>query len=69
MEKVFETKEGVALFFDEDNYSYKCDNIESIKAALEEDIANYLADVDAAIMAHNLLVIIDDMDYQKNMLS
>lgn len=69
MEKVFETKNGVALFFDEDNYSYKCDNIETVKAALEEDIANYLIDADAAIMAHNLLVIMDDMDYQRCMLS
>jgi hypothetical protein len=62
MEKVFETKEGIALYFDEDKYTYQSENIDAVKTALNIDILNYQIDPKGAAMAHNLLVIMEDMD-------
>jgi hypothetical protein len=62
MEKVFETKEGVVLYFNEEKYTYQSDNIEAVKNALNTDILNYQIDPEGAIMAHNLLIIMEDMD-------
>ena len=36
--KVFETREGVELFFDEENYDYSSSNIVAVEAALKEDM-------------------------------
>jgi len=66
-QKVFETKQGVKLFFDEEEYSYSSDNMPAIKAALKEDMSNYRIDPQAAIMAHNLMVIMHNMDAMKEM--
>ena len=63
--KVFETKEGVALFFDEKNYDYSSDNMSAIEAALKEDMSNYKIDPQGAAMAHNLMVIMQNMDAMK----
>lgn len=60
--KVFETREGVALFFDEENYDYSSDNMVAIEAALKEDMSNYRIDPQGAAMAHNLMVIMQSMD-------
>lgn len=60
MEKVFETREGVVLYFDANNYTYQSDNIDAVKAALREDLNS--PDLCAAIMAHNILTIMSDMD-------
>lgn len=60
--KVFETREGVALFFDEENYDYSSDNMQAVEAALKEDISNYLVDPQGAAMAHNLMTIMQSMD-------
>lgn len=65
MKKVFETKTGVKLYFDEDKYTYKSEDIKAVKDALEEDFLNYQIDPDGAIMANNLLVIMEDMDKMK----
>jgi hypothetical protein len=65
--KVFETKQGVALFFDEENYDYSSDNMSAIEAALKEDMSNYRIDPQAAIMAHNLMAIMQNMDVMKEM--
>jgi hypothetical protein len=65
--KVFETKQGVALFFDEEEYSYSSDNMSAIEAALKEDMSNYRIDPQAAIMAHNLMTIMQSMDAFKEM--
>jgi hypothetical protein len=62
MEKVFETKEGVVLYFDEDKYTYQSENIDAVKTALNIDILNYQIDPKGAAIAHNLLVIMEDMD-------
>lgn len=62
MEKVFETKEGVTLYFDADKYTYQSDDIDAVKTALNIDILNYQIDPKGAAMAHNLLVIMEDMD-------
>ena len=62
MKKVFETKEGVILYFDEDKYTYQSENIDAVKTALNEDILNYQIDPKGAAMAHNLLLIIEDMN-------
>lgn len=67
--KVFETKEGVELFFDEENYNYSSNNIEAIEAALKEDISNYKIDPGGAAMAHNLLAIMVNMDRYHEMVS
>jgi hypothetical protein len=60
--KVFETKQGVELFFDEEKYDYSSDNIPAIEAALKEDISNYKIDPQGAAMAHNLMAIMQSMD-------
>jgi hypothetical protein len=65
--KVFETKEGVALFFDEENYDYSSDNMTAIEAALKEDMSNYRIDPQGAAMAHNLMAIMQSMDVIKEM--
>jgi hypothetical protein len=65
--KVFETKEGVALFFDEENYDYSSDNMPAIEAALKEDMSNYRIDPQGAAMAHNLMVIMQSMDAIREM--
>jgi hypothetical protein len=65
--KVFETKEGVALFFDEENYDYSSDNMPAIEAALNEDMSNYKTDPQGAAMAHNLMAIMQSMDVMKEM--
>ena len=62
MEKIFETKEGVVLYFDESTYTYQTDDINAVKNALKKDVRNYQIDVNAAIMAHNILTMIEDMD-------
>lgn len=62
MEKIFETKEGVVLYFDESTYTYQTDDINAVKNALKKDVHNYQIDVNAAIMAHNILTMIEDMD-------
>lgn len=62
MEKIFTTAEGVELYFDKDTYTYKTDDINAVKAALKKDIDNYQIDPGSAIMAHNLLVIIEDIE-------
>ncbi len=65
--KVFETKEGVELFFDEENYDYSSDNMPAIEAALNEDMSNYKIDPQGAAMAHNLMAIMQSMDAMKEM--
>lgn len=65
MKKVFETKTGVKLYFDEYKYTYESEDIKAVKDALEEDFLNYQIDPDGAIMANNLLVIMEDMDKMK----
>jgi hypothetical protein len=60
--KVFETREGVALFFDEENYDYSSNNMQAVEAALKEDISNYKVDPQGAAMAHNLMTIMVSMD-------
>ena len=67
--KVFETKEGVALFFDEENYDYSSDNMPAIEAALNEDMSNYKTDPQGAAMAHNLMTIMVSMDRYHEMVS
>lgn len=67
--KVFETKEGVALFFDEEKYDYSSDNMQAIETALKEDISNYLTDPQGAAMAHNLMAIMVSMDRYHEMVS
>lgn len=62
MEKIFETKEGVVLYFDENTYTYQTDDIDAVKTALKKDVLNYQIDVNGAIMAHNILTMIEDMD-------
>lgn len=62
MEKIFETKEGVVLYFDESTYTYQTDDINTVKNALKKDVLNYQIDANAAIMAHNILTMIEDMD-------
>ena len=62
MQKVFETKEGIALYFDEETFTYHSENIDAVKTALNTDILNYQIDPKGAAMAHNLLVIMEDMD-------
>ena len=65
--KVFETRQGVALFFDEENYDYSSDNMSAIEAALKEDISNYKVDPQGAAMAHNLMAIMQSMDAVREM--
>jgi len=65
--KVFETRQGVALFFDEENYDYSSDNMSAIEAALKEDISNYKVDPQGAAMAYNLMVIMQSMDTIREM--
>ena len=65
--KVFETKQGVALFFDEEKYDYSSNNMPAIEAALKEDISNYRIDPQGAAMAHNLMAIMHSMDVMKEM--
>lgn len=48
------------MYFDEN--TYQTDNINAVKNALNEDVRNYEIDANAAIMAHNILVMIDDVD-------
>ena len=67
--KVFETREGVELFFDEDNYDYSSSNIVAVEAALKEDMSNYLVDPQGAAMAHNLMTIMVSMDRYHEMVS
>jgi hypothetical protein len=52
-QKVFETKNGVVLFFDGTNYS--SNNMLAVKAALWEDIANVAVDPFAAMLASSIL--------------
>jgi len=66
-QKVFETKEGVELFFDEENYDYSSDNMPAIEAALNEDMSNYKIDPQGAAMAYNLITIMQSMDVMKEM--
>lgn len=65
--KVFETKQGVALFFDEKNYDYSSDNMQAVEAALKEDMSNYRIDPQGAVMAHNLMAIMQNMDAVREM--
>jgi hypothetical protein len=67
MTKVFETREGVELFFDEEKYDYSSDNMSAIEAALKEDMSNYRIDPQGAAMAHNLLSIMQNMDRMKEL--
>ena len=65
--KVFETKEGVALFFDEENYDYSSDNMQAVEEALKKDMSNYRIDPKGATMAHNLMAIMQSMDVMREM--
>ena len=65
--KVFETCEGVELFFDEEKYNYSSDNMQAVEAALKEDISNYRIDPQGAAMAHNLMAIMQSMDVMREM--
>lgn len=67
--KVFETREGVALFFDEKNYDYSSSNIQAVEAALKKDMSNYRTDPQGAAMAHNLMAIMVSMDRYHEMVS
>lgn len=67
--KVFETREGIELFFDEEKYDYSSDNIQAVEAALKEDISNYRIDPQGAAMAHNLMTIMVSMDRYHEMVS
>jgi hypothetical protein len=67
--KVFETKEGVELFFDEENYDYSSSNIQAIEVALKEDMSNYRIDPQGAAMAHNLMAIMVSMDRYHEMVN
>lgn len=66
MEKIFTTKNGTDLFFDEDNYSYQTNDVQDVVNCLQEDIDNHEVDTVAAAMAHNILTIMQDMDRQHN---
>lgn len=66
MEKIFTTKNGTDLFFDEDNYSYQTNDVQDVVNCLQEDIDNYKVDINAAIMAHNILTIMRDIDQRNN---
>ena len=66
MEKIFTTKNGTDLFFDEDNYSYQTNDVQDVVTCLQEDIDNYKVDINAAIMAHNILTIMRDIDQRNN---
>lgn len=66
MEKIFTTKNGTDLFFDEDNYSYQTNDVQDVVNCLQEDIDNYKVDINAAIMAHNILSIMRDIDQRNN---
>jgi len=65
--KVFETREGVALFFDEEKYDYSSDNMQAVETALKKDMSNYRIDPQGAAMAHNLMAIMQNMDAVKEM--
>jgi hypothetical protein len=65
--KVFETREGVELFFDEEKYDYSSDNMQAVETALKEDISNYRIDPQGAAMAHNLIAIMQSMDVVRMM--
>lgn len=65
--KVFETKEGVELFFDEEKYNYSSSNMQAVEAALKEDMSNYKTDPKGAAMAHNLMAIMQSMDVMREM--
>lgn len=67
--KVFETREGVALFFDEEKYDYSSDNMQAVEAALKEDLSNYRIDPQGAAIAHNLMTIMVSMDRYHEMVS
>lgn len=67
MEKLFETKEGVVLYFDDN--TYQTDDINAVKNALNQDVQNFDIDINAVIMVHNILVIIDDVDNMASFLS
>lgn len=53
-QKVFEAKNGVVLFFD--GTSYSSNNMQAVKAALREDIANAAVDPFAAMLATSILM-------------
>ena len=65
--KVFETREGVELFFDEEEYNYSSDNMQAVEAALKEDMSNYRIDPQEAAMAHNLMAVMQSMDVVRMM--
>ena len=67
--KVFETKEGVALFFDEEKYDYSSDNMQAVETALKEDMSNYRIDPQGAAIAHNLMATMVSMDRYHEMVS
>lgn len=60
--KVFETRKGVALFFDEENCVFSSDNMPAVKAALKEDISNYKVDPLSASLAQNLMTTMENVD-------
>lgn len=66
MEKIFTTKNGTDLFFDEDNYNYQTNDVQDVVNCLQEDIDNYKVDINAAIIAHNILTIMRDIDQRNN---
>ena len=67
-QKVFTTKDGVDLIFDSESYSYETTDVVAVRKALNEDEANKDVDPQAAAAAHNLLAIMESMDYARNSL-
>lgn len=65
MEKlIFETKNGVKLFFDEERYDYRSENTQEVRKALKKDMSDFEVDPIAAVLAHNILQIMQSMDYK-----
>lgn len=59
---IFQTKNGVKLFFDDERYDYRSENTQAVREALKRDMANFELDPISAVMAHNILQIMQNMD-------
>lgn len=63
-ELIFRTKSGIILFFDEERYDYRSENVQEVREALKKDMTNFELDPIAAVMAHNILQIMQSMDFK-----
>lgn len=59
---IFQTKNGVKLFFDDERYDYRSENTQAVRDALKKDMVNFELDPISAVMAHNILQIMQSMD-------